>query len=277
MMASVKINNQIGNMTTIAHISDLHFGCEAPMVREGLLDILEQIHPELVVISGDLTQQAKRREFQAAHAFLQALPYPYLIVPGNHDLAENNLPERLLYPWQKWRHYISRELEPVMQEEDFVAIGVNTARRVSLHPDWSRGSISRMQVARIRRQLQTTPESSLRLLTAHHPFWLPPLFAHRELVRRHDAALQAFHAEVDIILSGHVHLAYAQVTQGVIVSHAGTTLSNRLLLHHTNSFNVIRGDRERLSLELMEWGSHRFRLSRQEVFRRLDDGWTQQH
>ncbi len=277
MIEAVKINNQIRNMTTIAHISDLHFGCEAPMVREGLLASLEHINPELVVISGDLTQQAKRREFQAAHAFLAALPYPYLIVPGNHDLVENNLPERLLFPWQKWRQYISRELEPVIHEEAYVAIGVNTARRVSLNSDWSRGSISRMQVARIRRQLQTTPTTHLRLLTAHHPFWLPPMFAHRELVKRGASALQAFQSEVDIILSGHVHLAYAQVTQGVIVSHAGTTLSNRLLLHHTNSFNVIRGDRQRLSVELMEWGSQRFRFARQQVFRREDAGWHQQH
>ncbi|MEN9423791.1 MAG: hypothetical protein RL122_1174 [Pseudomonadota bacterium] len=277
MIEAVKINNQIRNMTTIAHISDLHFGCEAPMVREGLLASLEHINPELVVISGDLTQQAKRREFQAAHAFLATLPYPYLIVPGNHDLVENNLPERLLFPWQKWRQYISRELEPVIHEEAYVAIGVNTARRVSLNPDWSRGSISRMQVARIRRQLQTTPTTHLRLLTAHHPFWLPPMFAHRELVKRGASALQAFQSEVDIILSGHVHLAYAQVTQGVIVSHAGTTLSNRLLLHHTNSFNVIRGDRQRLSVELMEWGSQRFRFARQQVFRREDAGWHQQH
>lgn len=277
MISFIKINNQIGTMTTIAHISDLHFGCEAPMVREGLLEALHQVNPDLVVISGDVTQQAKRREFQAAHAFLAALPYPHLIVPGNHDLAENNLPERLLFPWKKWRHYISRELEPVKQDEDYVAIGINTARRVSLHPDWSRGSISRLQVARIQRQLRTTPETSLRLLTAHHPFWLPPLFAHRELVKRSQPALQAFQSQVDIILSGHVHLAYAQVTQGVIVSHAGTTLSNRLLLHHTNSFNVIRGDRERLSLELMEWGNQRFRLSSQQVFRRRDDGWHQQH
>lgn len=277
MISGIKINNQISHMTTIAHISDLHFGCEAPMLREGLLETLEHIHPELVVISGDLTQQASRREFRAAREFLDNLPYPYLIVPGNHDLTERNLPERLLFPWQKWRHYISPELEPVKHAEAFIAIGINTARRASLHPDWSRGSISRMQVARIRRQLQITPATSLRLLTAHHPFWLPAMFAHRELIRRGETALQAFQSEVDIILSGHVHLAYAQVTQGVIVSHAGTTLSNRLLLHHTNSFNVIRGDRQRLSLELMEWGSQRFRLSRQQVFRRHEDGWHQQH
>lgn len=277
MMGSVKINNQIRDMTTIAHISDLHFGCEAPMVREGLLEILEQVQPELVVISGDLTQQARHREFQAASDFLQALPYPCLSVPGNHDLAESNLPERLLFPWQKWRRYIGSELEPVKQEEDFIALGINTARRASLLPDWSRGSISRLQIARVRRQLQAAPASSLRLLTAHHPFWLPPLFEHRQLVKQRDAALQAFQHEVDIILSGHVHLAYAQVTRGVIVSHAGTTLSNRLLLDHTNSFNVIRGDRQRLSVELMEWGSRRFRLARQQVFRRLADGWQQQH
>lgn len=273
MMGNVKINNQIRDMTTIAHISDLHFGSEAPMVREGLLDILDQLQPELVIISGDLTQQARRREFQTAREFLHTLPCPWLTVPGNHDLSESNLPERLLFPWQKWRHYIGKELEPVKQADGFIALGINTARRASLLRDWSSGSISPLQIARVRRHLHSASDSCLRLLTAHHPFWLPPLFEHRQLVKWRDTALRAFQHEVDIILSGHVHLAYAQVTQGVIVSHAGTTLSNRLLLDHTNSFNIIRGDRQRLSVELMEWGSRRFRLSRQLVFRRQEGAW----
>lgn len=260
-------------MTTIAHISDLHFGCEAPMVREGLLDVLEQLQPDLVVISGDLTQQARRSEFHIARHFLTLLPCPCLTVPGNHDLAERNLPERFFYPWLKWRHYIGNRLEPEVQSEQFIALGVNTARRFGLHRDWSRGSISPLQITRIQRRLHTTPTTSLRLLAAHHPFWLPPLFQHRQLIRRRDAALQAFQQELDLILSGHVHLAYAQVMQGVIISHAGTTLSTRLLLDQSNSFNIIRGDRQRLSVELMEWGSPRFRLAHQQVFRRDAEGW----
>lgn len=260
-------------MTTIAHISDLHFGRELSAVMRGLLESLQQVQPDLIIISGDLTQCAQRNEFEAARTFLRQLAFPYLIVPGNHDLSERNLPERLLFPWLKWRRYISPELEPVMKNGAFVAVGVNTARRARLHPDWSRGSISPMQISRVKQTLRAAADDHLRLLAAHHPFWLPPQFEHRELVGRRDSALQAFRQEVDIILGGHVHLAYAQITDGVIISHAGTTFSDRLLMHQTNSFNVIRGDRQQLRLEQMVWGSSRFRLAQQQIYKREEYGW----
>lgn len=260
-------------MTTIAHISDLHFGREVSAVIHGLMESLQQVRPDLIIISGDLTQCAQRNEFEAAQTFLQQLDWPYLIVPGNHDLSERNLPERLLFPWNKWRRYISSNLEPVMKNSAFTVIGVNTARRIRLHPDWSRGSISTFQIARVKQELQTTPHDHLRLLAAHHPFWLPPQFEHRELVDRRDTALQAFRQDVDIILGGHVHLAYTQIADGVIISHAGTTFSDRLLMHQTNSFNVIRGDRRQLRLEQMVWRSARFRLAEQQVYKREENGW----
>ncbi len=91
-------------------------------------------------------------------------------------------------------------------------------------------------------------------MVAHHPFWLPDSSLSRSLIGGREAALQGFHtAGVDLILGGHVHLAYVQPLEGMLVSHAGTTLSNRLTPGQPNSFNVIRGDRNRLALEQMEW------------------------
>ncbi|WP_419657862.1 metallophosphoesterase [Desulfosarcina variabilis str. Montpellier] len=73
-------------MTTFAHFSDLHFGRGVTAVIDGLLESLHQATPDLIIISGDLTQRARASQFQKAERFLNRLPCPFLIVPGNHDL-----------------------------------------------------------------------------------------------------------------------------------------------------------------------------------------------
>src|SRR5690554_3752870 len=119
-------------MTRILHISDLHFGRSVPAVVQALIGKVKTLQPDIVVISGDLTQRAKTTEFQQAAAFLDSMAAPYLLIPGNHDLAAFRLHERLLYPWKKWRKYISNELEPTAQYADYQIIGINTARRGGL-------------------------------------------------------------------------------------------------------------------------------------------------
>ena len=81
-------------MRTIAHISDLHFGRIDHRVVEGLLADLIHKGPDLIVISGDLVQRARRMHFEQARAFLERLPFPYLVVPGNHDIPVYNVIRR---------------------------------------------------------------------------------------------------------------------------------------------------------------------------------------
>ncbi|CAA6804247.1 MAG: Metallophosphoesterase [uncultured Thiotrichaceae bacterium] len=263
-------------MSTFVHISDLHFGREVPKVLASLLEQITRIRPDIIIISGDLTQRAKHSEFCIAKDFLEQLEYPYLIVPGNHDITTFRVFERFFYPWKKWRQYISTELEPASHTDEFVVVGVNTARRFGWYLDWSRGRISPSQTQRVMHELEQTPDSSLRLLVAHHPFWLPAAYEYRHLIGRRDQALQALQqAGVDIILSGHIHLTYSKLKQGVIISHSGTTISNRLIPHHPNSFNVIRGNRVELSLQCMEFDGVKFQPTKLSHFVRSDSGWQQ--
>lgn len=73
-------------MKVIAHISDLHFGTEDTNVAEALVKKLHEDKPALVIISGDLTQRARTNQFKAAKEYLNKLPKPYLVIPGNHDI-----------------------------------------------------------------------------------------------------------------------------------------------------------------------------------------------
>lgn len=263
-------------MSTIVHISDLHFGREVSKVLASLLKHISRIQPDIIIISGDLTQRAKQREFRIARDFLAQLKYPYLIVPGNHDISTFRLFERFFYPWKKWRQYVSTELEPVIHADEFVVVGVNTARRFGWYLDWSRGRISPSQTQRVVKELEKVSNDRLRLMVAHHPFWLPAAYEYRHLIGRRDQALQVLQqGGVDIILSGHIHLTYSKLEQGVIISHSGTTISDRLIPHHPNSFNVITGNRAELSLQCMEFDGVAFQPTTLSHFTRSHRCWQQ--
>lgn len=262
-------------MTTIAHISDLHFGRHIPEVVDGLLASLGTIDPDLVVISGDLTQRALPPEFTAARDFLRSLKWPRLVVPGNHDQPAYNVVERFIDPWKQWRRYLGATLEPVQSVSHCVAVGVNTARRAGLTLDWSRGRINRDQVRSVAGNLRHAPDETLRLVAAHHPFWLPQGYVDRGVVGGRDEAVAALaEAGADMILSGHVHIFYSHVLSGVVISHAGTTTSDRLLSGFPNNFILIDGDRRRLVLTQMVWNGAVFTPSTSREFERRSAGWT---
>ncbi len=261
-------------MITIAHISDLHFGRENPRLVDGLIHSLEAIQPQLVVISGDLTQRARKREFLAARSFLESLPWPILVTAGNHDIPAYNLVERFHNPWHRWSLYLGYEFEPIRRDRDYIAIGINTVRRAGSLVDWSRGRINHDQIGLITKYLNEEEDEKLRIIVAHHPFWLPGKYHRRHTIGGRDMALEAMQkAGVDIILSGHVHSAYTHLLGGVIVSHVGTAFSNRLIENSPNSFKIVHGDRRQITLETWEWTGTSFSIAERQVVNRIQGAW----
>ncbi len=263
-------------MTTFVHISDLHFGrIDSPLIA-GLHHSLQNIQPNLVVISGDLTQRARTNEFLAARAFLDQLQYPFLVIPGNHDIPAYNLVGRFFKPWRKWHRYLGCPLEPIVDNGDFIALGINTVRRSSSFTDWSRGRINEAQSNIAAAVLEKQPVDKLRVLVIHHPFWLPDKYRRRHVIGNRDQALEVLRkAGVDLILSGHVHLAYTQVLEGLIVSHSGTTLSDRLMTDSQNSFKIVYGNRRGLTIETRQWNTMAFEPAGSRSFIRRQDNWSE--
>ncbi|MGW8193310.1 MAG: metallophosphoesterase family protein [Desulforhopalus sp.] len=261
-------------MLILAHISDLHFGREDPRLISALLQSIEKINPQLVVISGDLTQRARKREFLAARAFIETLARPHIVVAGNHDIPAYNLTERFLSPWRKWYRYLGYNLQPKTRTDDCIAVGINTVRRSGSFLDWSRGRVSDEQVRLMVGYFNKGDEDKMRVVVAHHPFWLPDEYSHRHLVGGRDRAFTSIkQAGGDIILSGHVHLAYTHLLEGVIISHAGTAISNRLTAGIRNSFKVVRGDRKMVGVETWKWNTASFAISELLSFTRIDGEW----
>lgn len=140
-------------MTTLAHISDLHFGTESPEIVEGLLEDLVSVEPTLVAVSGDLTQRARRKEFVAARLFLDRIPFPRLVVPGNHDIPLFDLLTRFTRPLARFRRYIDEDVDPFFSTDAVAVLGMNTARSNT----WKDGRISLAQIDDVRRRLGPLP------------------------------------------------------------------------------------------------------------------------
>lgn len=245
-------------MRTVVHVSDLHFGRVDPGLLDPLRAAVAQAGPDVVVVSGDLTQRARSRQFRDAAAFLRTLPHPQVVVPGNHDVPLYDVLRRFAAPLDRFREHIEADPFPTFIDAEIAVVGVNTARSFTFKD----GRINRGQVAEVERRFAGLPEDVTRIVVTHHPFDLADGHRRqRDLVGRAAMAMEAFAAaRVDVFLSGHLHHSLASSTAAryridgfsALVIQAGTTTSTRT---HTdgNAFNVLRIGGRGLDLETWAW------------------------
>jgi 3',5'-cyclic AMP phosphodiesterase CpdA len=266
-------------MKTLVHLSDLHFGRVDEALLQPLVAAVAAAQPDLVVVSGDLTQRARSGQFRDAAAFLARLPSPQLVVPGNHDVPLYNLVDRLLRPLDKFCRYIEPSLSPSFIDAEMAVLGVNTARSLVV----KNGRINRAQVAVLREALCTLHDSMVKVVVTHHPFDVGPEVDSDQRVGRANMAMAMFsQCGVDLLLAGHLHLSrsagsgehFALAGYEALVVSAGTATSTRGR-GEANSFNVIRLDKARIEVERCEWQpqNRRFAAVRRDVFERCELGW----
>src|SRR5438105_3919946 len=168
-------------MRTIVHLSDLHFGRLDSRLLQPLIQAIAAAAPDLVAVSGDFTQRALRRQFVEARAFLDALRFRTLVVPGNHDVPLYNLVARFSSPLASYRRFISDELEPTFQDREIAVVGLNSARAFVTRGG---GRLNQAQVAGAADRLHRVPLSLVKIVVTHHPFDVPEGIAAEHLVGR---------------------------------------------------------------------------------------------
>jgi 3',5'-cyclic AMP phosphodiesterase CpdA len=232
-------------MSVLLQISDPHFGTERPRVVEALLALAQRERPDLVVLSGDITQRARADEFRAARAFVDRLGAPFVVIPGNHDIPLFDLATRALGPYRRHRAAFGAELEPVHDSADLLVLCVNTTR------PWrhKNGEVSALQVERVAARLAAATPRQLRVVVVHQPAAVARERDAHDLLRGRGLALRRWaEAGADVVMGGHIHLPY--VIQAVIeprelarplwVVQAGTALSSRVREGVPNSVNLLR-------------------------------------
>lgn len=233
-------------MSVLLHLSDPHFGTEEPPVVAALLRFAHELRPDVVVLSGDITQRARSAQFAAARRFCDALGAPHLLtLPGNHDIPLYNVAARLFAPYRGYKACFGDELEPELDLPDALVIGVNTTRP-ERHKD---GVVSPRQIRRVADRLRQARPVQLRVVVTHQPACVLRPQDEKDRLHGGEEAVQAWaRAGADLVLGGHIHLPYTSdlvaranaTPRPLFCLQAGTALSRRTRHGTPNSVNVVR-------------------------------------
>jgi 3',5'-cyclic AMP phosphodiesterase CpdA len=266
-------------MRTLVHLSDLHFGRIDAALLEPLRRRLHELKPHLVVVSGDLTQRARRRQFRDARAYLDTLPRPQLVVPGNHDVPLYDVVRRFVSPLGRYRRIVEDDLQPAFIDDEVAVVGVNTARSLT----WKGGRINSRQARSVRGVVCDLHEGIVKILVSHHPFDAPEgSDGEGQIVGRARMAIETLAGcGVDVFLAGHLHASHVGHTAeryrvadvSALVVQAGTATSTRMR-GEPNAFNVLRVTSRHIDVERYAWVGSAFVQASTQGFDHVDGGWT---
>ena len=216
--------------------------------------LIEQIQPDLIVATGDLTHRGRRDQHERAAALLRSLGPPVVAVPGNHDIPYR-FPARFTRPWQEFERQW-REIDPIFASDELLLIGLNSVR------PWRHqsGGLSKPALERATRRLAEAPHRALRAVCLHHQLANAPWRTRKRPLSRRGHVLEKLAAAgVELVLSGHVHQASAgdrrefAVLDGArtvaVVTAPGLTRPRPRRLGEAQGAHVITADAETIAVE----------------------------
>lgn len=248
-------------MIRLLHITDIHFGGEDEVAANAVVAYAREASPVLTVVTGDITLNGRPREFEAAARWLERLPSPRIVTPGNHDTPYLNIPLRAFVPFDRYRRYIGPTDGCGLDLPGLSIRAINTARGGQPRLDWSKGAIQLDAVDRAMAQMTAGDPRALRIVACHHPL-IEAVGAPVTggVHRGHLAAERLAALGCDLILTGHVHNPFAVPLpfgdERTYAVGAGT-LSVRLR-GTPASFNEITVEPECVTVVAMGWSGSRF-------------------
>jgi len=267
-------------MGRVIQFSDVHFGCEHVHAVAAAVDYARAVPHDLVLITGDITQQGFPREFEAAGAWIRAMPQPVFVTVGNHDVPYWDVAARLFWPWRAFEAATGHPAhDHEFKRDNLMVRGVTTARGWQARPNWSKGVIDLDQTRRAAEALRNAPIGALRILACHHPLIEMIGTPMTGDVKRGDKAALIFaEAGVDLITTGHVHVPFAL---GIDLSDRCSYAIGCGTLSHRErgappSFNRIEWDAREIVVTAVVWTGQRFedhqtwRLPRRQDTRRAE-------
>jgi 3',5'-cyclic AMP phosphodiesterase CpdA len=267
-------------MRKIVHISDVHFGTADPAMVELVVARVNALAPDVLIVSGDLTQRAKTKEFKQARAFLDRMPFPQIVVPGNHDVPLYNVVDRFLHQLDKYEKFITSDLLPTFIDDEIAVVGVSTARSFTIKG----GRISDEQIGFIQEQFRGLHENMLKIVVTHHPFDLPDGHDEDDVVGHAEKAMPMIaDCGGDVFLAGHLHVSNIETTAKrytldngriALIIQAGTATSARVR-GEPHSFNTIEFDHPWLRVERLECRdvAKGFLPAEHKIYRQTENGW----
>ncbi|RZJ29021.1 MAG: metallophosphoesterase [Brevundimonas sp.] len=252
-------------MGRILQFSDIHFGVEHRSACAAALDYAHANPSDLILITGDITQQGFPDEFAAAGEWIRRMPDPRFVIVGNHDVPYWSLTARLFRPWKAFERATGHPAhDHQFLSPNLMVRGVVTARGWQARANWSKGVIDLDQTRKAAEALRQAPVGALRVLACHHPLVEmigTPMTG--DVKRGDEAALIFAEAGVDIITTGHVHVPFALPIN--LGDHCSYAIGCGTLSHRERgtppSFNQIDWDSREITVTAMAWTGDRFEPS----------------
>jgi 3',5'-cyclic AMP phosphodiesterase CpdA len=211
----------------LIQMSDLHVSDNNDFLPEKLNDAIDRINelePDQVCICGNLVDQGLQHEYDKARSFLDRIESPLLVVPGYNDLRHTG---RLLFP-QK-----IGDMESEIDRGALHFIGINTAL-----PDTETGVIGRGKLSSILSEWPRREKVNVAVL--HHKLTPAPAIREHGYIEDAGSSLRKFiDSHTDIVLSGHRHVAFSFIIDGLITINSGTVSSRNHYTLFGNSFNIL--------------------------------------
>lgn len=212
----------------IAHVSDLHLTSPNFVEEWGinLIALLGDIKPDVLLITGDLTNEGYVHEYDIAEQFLEKIKTrTKIIIPGNHDARNSGY---------KIFEELFKTRFPFLRQKNLAILGLD-----STEPDIDEGHIGREHYQSIREKL--SDKKVIRIMALHHHI-IPIPGTGRErniLVDAGDVLKLCMDLKLDFVLSGHKHLPWIWKMENTYFITAGTATSRRLKGRSYPSFNIL--------------------------------------
>ncbi|NIN10337.1 MAG: hypothetical protein GTN62_03325 [Gemmatimonadales bacterium] len=263
----------------IVHVSDPHFGGLAdPAQVAAVEELVPDLDPRVIVLSGDLSQRSRHGEFQAAQAFVRELERtaPVFVIPGNHDVQwwwRPFVPFGRMVTYRKYMRYFGPVLSPTLTFPEAIITSALSPHGVAwgsltyrLRDIAVKGHLPRKQIQRAAQLFQEADPEQLRVLVVHHNVLRGELSRRMGLARWRQAQRRILKSGADVVLCGHDHQESAEVLGGrVVVSTAGT-LSQRSRGGRPSVFNRVTVDEDSIQVELYRWEADRRLFKRTDVY-----------
>lgn len=272
----------------LVHLSDTHFGTEIDTVVRAVVQTINTLEPDIVILSGDITQRARPSQFQAALDFMaQINAAKKITVPGNHDIPLYTV-TRFMWPYRNYSQALG-DREQIFSYKNVMLIGLD-ATSPYRHTD---GKLVVRHGAYLKEALELSNRGDqIRIVICHQPLvtaW--PKDAQEVLIHAQESAELLSANRIDLFLSGHVHVpildttaaAFPKLGRHFVLGGAGTATSWRTRPGVPNSFNLIdlvfRGSSPALLLTQYDYhyADHRFERVDQATFIRQESGWINEN
>lgn len=226
----------------IVQISDLHFGTEVEDVVLALQKTIRELAPNMILVTGDITQRATRAQFSKARVFFESLSSVSLLYcPGNHDISLLNVFSRLFFPYYKYRKILKAEPEGFYSQSDAEILMLNSTSRFR-HID------GKLPMGYLEEQLKKfSPQAKWRVVATHHPLDCKQSVDEKNILLNAPEVMHLLAEKgVHMVVGGHIHdpfittsaQRYPQLSQKVLISVCGTGVSSRTRRNAPNSFMV---------------------------------------